>query len=216
MRAMGRGTQGDNEPPVEEVGAPAERRHDRRHLTILRVGKLISGSIQELCLVRNISSGGLKARVYSDKAVGEEVSIELKSGQAIAGVVQWNAGNEIGVQFHDKIDVPALLASDEVLTRGMRPRPPRVHLPTLALLRLRSELWGIGIQDISQGGAKIEIDQPLDIGDEVVIMVGDFRPLTAIVRWVRGGAAGVEFKQMIPYSELAQWLSSVTREDVAR
>ena len=215
MRAVERGSQEGKEPPVEEVGAPSERRNDRRHLTILRVGKLISDGIQELCLVRNISAGGLKARVYSEKKVGQEVSVELKSGQEIRGAVQWVTGNEIGVQFHDKIDVPTLLASAE-LTRGMRPRPPRVHLPTLALLRLRSELWGIGIQDISQGGAKIEIDQPLGIGDEVVIMVGDFRPLTAIVRWVRGGAAGVEFKQMIPYSELAQWLSSVTREDVTR
>jgi len=40
-------------------------------------------------------------------------------------------------------------------------------------------------------------------------VVGDFRPLNAVVRWSRGGVAGVEFKQMIPYGELSEWLNSL-------
>jgi len=208
MRATRRGDEEGSEPSLEEFGAPAERRGDQRHLTILRVGKMIAGGVQELCLIRNISSGGLKARVYTPKAVGQTVIVELKSNQEIAGTVQWIAGNDIGIRFHERIDVEAMLANDE-LTGGMRPRPPRLHLSTLAILRLRSELWGIGICDISQRGAKIEIDQTLAVGDEVVIVVGDFRPLNAVVRWCRGGVAGVEFKQMIPYGELSEWLNSL-------
>jgi hypothetical protein len=210
MRATRRGEDGGAEPPLEQLGAPEERRGDRRHLTILRVGKMIAGGAQELCLIRNISSGGLKARVYSPKSVGQSVSVELKSNQEIGGTVQWVSGADIGIQFHKRIDVEAVLANDE-LARGMRPRPPRLHLSTLAILRLRSELWGIGICDISQRGAKIEIDQTLAVGDEVVIVVSDFRPLNAVVRWSRGGVAGVEFKQMIPYGELSEWLSSLGR-----
>ncbi len=209
MRATKRGEGEGGELSVEEVGIPSERRGDRRHLTILRVGKLITEGAQELCLIRNISSGGLKARVYTPKKVGQTVAVELKSDQEIPGTVQWIWGTDIGVQFHERVDVAAVLASEPVLTRGMRPRPPRLHLSTLAILRLRSELWGIGICDISQRGAKIEIDQKLEVGDEVVIVVGDFRPLTAIVRWSRKGIAGVEFKQTIPYGELSEWLSSL-------
>jgi hypothetical protein len=216
MRAIERGGGQGRDSLYGKADAPGERRNDQRHMTILRVGKMISEEAQELCLIRNISSGGLKARVYTAKQVGQPVSVELKSNQEIAGTVQWVKESEVGVRFNERVDVAALLASDPVVTRGMRPRPPRVHLPTLAILRLRSELWGIGIQDISQGGAKIEIDQRLHIGDEVVIVVGDFRPLHATVRWVRAGTAGVEFKQMIPYSELATWLSSISREGVTR
>ena len=216
MRAVKRGDEQDKERSFDEAVVPSERRNDQRHMTILRVGKMISNGVQELCLIRNISAGGLKARVYAAKSIGQEVSVELKCDQEIAGTVQWVSGTDVGIQFYERVDVDALLASETVLTRGMRPRPPRVHLPTLAILRLRSELWGIGIQDISQGGAKIEIDQRLEIGDEVVIVIGDFRPLHALVRWVDGGIAGVEFKQMIPYSELAQWLSQLSGQTITR
>lgn len=211
MRVIDRDSRGEEGAACDEVARPPERRGDQRHMAILRVGKLIADGMQELCLIRNISAGGLKARVYTPKEVGQSVAVELKSDQEIAGTVQWSRGSEIGVQFNDRIDVAAVLASSPVVTRGMRPRPPRVHLPSLAILRLRSELVGIGICDISQGGAKIEIDQPLAVGDDVVIMVSDFRPLNAIVRWVNGGAAGVEFKQSIPYGELAEWLCSINQ-----
>jgi hypothetical protein len=216
MRAFKRGDEQEEGRSFDEAVVPGERRNDQRHMTILRVGKMISNGAQELCLIRNISAGGLKARVYTAKSIGQEVSVELKCDQEIAGTVQWASGSDVGIQFHKRVDVDSLLASDTVVTRGMRPRPPRVHLPTLAILRLRSELWGIGIQDISQGGAKIEIDQRLEIGDEVVIVIGDFRPLHALVRWVDGGIAGVEFKQMIPYSELAQWLSQLSGQAISR
>lgn len=200
----------DEDDPLEG-GIAAERRNHHRHMAILRVGKLTANGSQELCLIRNISSGGLKARVYIPKNVGDTVAIELKSDQEISGTVQWVRDKDIGVQFGKSVDVAALLASAPLVTRGMRPRPPRLDMSSLALLRLRSELLGIGICDISQGGAKIEIDQPLEVGDDVVIIVGDFRPLNSVVRWVRDGVAGVQFKQMIPYPELVEWLCKVNR-----
>ncbi len=40
-----------------------DRRRQTRHLTILRVGTLIIEGRRELCLIRNISAGGLMAHV---------------------------------------------------------------------------------------------------------------------------------------------------------
>src|SRR3712207_7884086 len=42
-----------------------DRRRQARHLTILRVGTLIIDGRRELCLIRNISAGGVMAHVYS-------------------------------------------------------------------------------------------------------------------------------------------------------
>ena len=42
---------------------PRERRRQARHLTILKVGTLIVDGGRELCLIRNISAGGLMAHV---------------------------------------------------------------------------------------------------------------------------------------------------------
>src|SRR3546814_9382760 len=69
----------DKAPPP-----PGERRQQARHLTILRVGALISEDDRELCLVRNISAGCLMAHVYSayqsDQRIrSEEHTSELQS-----------------------------------------------------------------------------------------------------------------------------------------
>src|SRR4051812_22549939 len=68
---------------------PADRRDNARHLKILRVGTLIIGDHRELCLIRNISAGGLMAHVYSNLTVGQEISVSLKSAQLLTGTVAW-------------------------------------------------------------------------------------------------------------------------------
>ena len=68
---------------------PPERRRETRHLTILRVGALIGPNGRELCLIRNISAGGLMAHVYSHHSTGGRVAVELKSNQAVPGEVRF-------------------------------------------------------------------------------------------------------------------------------
>src|SRR3954454_23333120 len=106
---------------------PPERRRDARHLTILRVGALIGREGRELCLIRNISAGGLMAHVYSHHASGEPVAIELKTNHQIPGTVIWTEGSNIGIQFDAPIDVGEMLSSQAVLDNGWRPRLPRIE-----------------------------------------------------------------------------------------
>ena len=47
---------------------------------MLRVGKLISGTSEQLIRIKNLSAGGLMAFVNHAPNVGEQVSIELSSG----------------------------------------------------------------------------------------------------------------------------------------
>src|SRR3954469_12193040 len=81
----------DRAPPP-----PEERRRDPRHLTILRVGALIAENGRELCLIRNISAGGVMAHIYSRRVMGEHVAIELKSNQRIPGEVVWVSDSNVG------------------------------------------------------------------------------------------------------------------------
>jgi hypothetical protein len=188
------------EPPGKE------RRQAHRHLTILRVGALIGRDGRELCLIRNISAGGLMAHVYSQHAPGESVAIELKSNDQIAGTVVWAEGSNIGVQFDAPVDVAEMLSAQAVLENGWRPRLPRIEVDRLATLRCGARLYGVNTRDISQGGVKVETDEPLDVGCEVVLTLDRFRPLHGVVRWCAGGLAGISFNQLIPFSELMGWL----------
>jgi hypothetical protein len=185
---------------------PPERRRATRHLTILRVGALIGPGGRELCLIRNISAGGLMAHVYSNHALGSPVAIELKSNQPVPGTVVWADQSNLGIAFEVPIDVEEMLSSQTALATGWRPRMPRVEVDRLATLRCGSRLYGVNTRDISQGGVKIETDVPLEVGREVVLAMEKFRPVTGVVRWCREGLAGIAFNNLIPFHDLMEWL----------
>ena len=181
-----------------------DRRRQPRHLTIYRVGTLVLEERRELCLIRNISAGGLKAHVYSSLAKGDAVAVELN--ERIAGKVVWTDGSNVGIQFDEPVDVEELLSSQTILENGWRPRLPRVEVDRLATLRLGSSLYGVSTRDISQGGVKIETDRPFQRGDQVVLTLDRFRPVPGVVRWYEEGLAGIAFNQVIPFRELIGWL----------
>jgi hypothetical protein len=185
---------------------PPERRNQRRHMTILRVGSIFVGDKRELCLIRNISAGGLMAHIYSRMEDGQRVGIELKCNHRIEGTVSWIQDNNAGITFDTPIDVEEMLASHSGLENGWRPRLPRVEIDRLATLRVGASIYGVSTRDISQGGVKIETDEPLEEGQEVVITLDKFRPVHGMVRWSQEGLCGIAFNQVIPFRELMAWL----------
>lgn len=185
---------------------PGERRRDPRHLTILRVGALIGPGGRELCLIRNISAGGMMAHVYCRHAEGEKVAVELKGNQPIHGEVVWVEESNIGIAFDEQIDVADMLSSQALADSGHRPRLPRIEVDRLATVRCGSRVCGVNTRDISQGGVKVETDAPLEVGAQVVITLDKFRPVQGVVRWCGEGFAGIAFHQLLPFGELMAWL----------
>jgi len=185
---------------------PGDRRRDERHLTILRVGTLIVDGRRELCLIRNVSAGGLLAHVYSPLAADQRVTVELKSNQQISGSVVWVRGTNAGIAFDAPVEIAELLANPPVLGNGWRPRLPRVEVDRLATLRAGARTHWVRIRDVSQGGVKLEIDVPMQEGAEVVVTLERFRPLPGTVRWQRGPVCGIAFNALIPFEELIDWL----------
>lgn len=196
----------------EEAGSAAEarardRRRDIRHLTIYRVGAVVVDDRRELCLVRNISAGGLMAIVYSPLETGQRLAVELKTNLQIPGTVTWTRDSTIGVAFDEKVDVGEVLSNAAALDNGWRPRMPRVPVDRMATLRAGARTYWLSARDISQGGVKLESDQPLDIGGETVVTLENFRPITGVVRWRKDNAVGISFNQVIPFQELGRWLT---------
>ncbi|SMF72919.1 PilZ domain-containing protein [Allosphingosinicella indica] len=188
-----------------EAPQPPERRGARRHMTILRVGSLIIDGRRELCLVRNISAGGLMAHVYSLFHEGQVLEVELKTNQRIPGRVSWTSEANIGVAFDTPIDVEDLLAAQST-DDGWRPRLPRVEVDRLATLRVGARVLGVSTRDISQGGVKVETDHPLEPDAPVVLTLDRFRPIHGTVRWYAEGLCGISFNELVPFRELMRWL----------
>jgi len=188
------------------VPAPPERRAGERQLKILRVGTLVVEGRRELCLIRDISAGGLMAHVYSPLAPGQPLTVELKSSQLIAGRVVWVREGNAGIRFDAAIDVAEMLANPQVLDNGWRPRTPRVEVDRMATLRVGARTNWVHARDISQSGVKLETCQAPACGDEVVVTLEGFRPLHGVVRWSDEGHCGIAFNQLIPFAELIDWL----------
>src|SRR3546814_6255601 len=75
---------------VATAGAEDEPRQSERGVVTVRwVAKITSGKGQELCLIRNISAGGIMANIYSTHEVGEQIGIEIRSGQQLDGEIVW-------------------------------------------------------------------------------------------------------------------------------
>ena len=193
-----------------DVPQPPERRSSERHIKILRVGTVIVDGRRELCLIRNISAGGVLAHVYSQLMPGQHVSIELKTSQPVTGRVVWTRGGNAGIQFDAAVDVAELLAAPQGAETGWRPRTPRVEIDRMATLRAGARTWWVRACDISQSGVKIEteVEETLAAGEEVVITLEGFRPLPGVVRWSKDDSCGISFNQLIPFGELIAWLKS--------
>jgi hypothetical protein len=192
----------------QAVPAPPERRQDQRLLRILRVGTLIVDDRRELCLIRNISAGGLNAHVYSSLVPGQKVSVELKTHHPISGHVIWTDDANAGVKFDVPVDVSELLANPGVLENGWRPRTPRVEIDRMGTLRAGARTHWVHARDISQSGVKVETDRPPERGTEVVLTLEGFRPLPGVVRWTSDAECGLVFNQLIPFGELIDWLKN--------
>lgn len=188
------------------VPMPPERRRDERLLKILRVGTLIVDGRRELCLIRNISAGGVMAHVYSPLTPGQRVTVEFKTHQPVEGRVIWVREANAGIQFDEHMDVTELLSNPPVLDNGWRPRTPRVEIDRMATLRSGARTLWVHARDISQSGVKVETDQPPEADSEVVVTLEGFRPLHGVVRWRGEQACGISFNQLIPFGELIGWL----------
>ena len=184
---------------------PVERRDDERYLTLFRVGTVMINDRRELCLIKNISSGGMMIRPYCKLEVGDKVSVELKRGEQIPGLINWVRQDSAGIEFNDRIDVIELLATS---MEGPRPRMPRVEVRCIASVRQGANVYGMRAHDVSQGGVKVESDRDLEVGGDVLVTLPGLPSKDAVVRWKQGRAYGITFRRLIALAELVEWLRS--------
>lgn len=186
--------------------ARAERREHQRHLTILRVAMLHVGDTKELCVVRNISAGGLSARVYRTFEVGETVQVEFRNDERLPGVVKWVRQFEIGVGFEEEISVEAVLTSRWATEDGRRQRLPRIDLECPCQLRVGARFYLATLVDISQGGAKVQLRRPLQGNADAILTLPDLGWLESSIRWSDGAKVGLAFNERLPFEVLVRWI----------
>lgn len=181
----------------------AERRDGERHLTLFRVGTLIVDDQRELCLIKNISAGGMMLRAYCQLAIGKRLLVELKHGHPLAGYVTWIQDEQLGISFDEPIDVLGFLApSDD----APRPRMPRVETNVYVSVRDGATTYRMRACDISQGGIKVESRSAMTPGTAVVVSLPGLAPQPGVLRWSYEGYLGITFNRLLALPTLVEWL----------
>lgn len=180
-----------------------DRRDGERVMTLYRVGSILVENRRELCLIKNISAGGMMIRLYCSIADGTPVTIELKSGQPINGKISWTREQNAGIAFDTTIDVIDILSTT---MDGPRPRMPRIETNCHATLRDGSDVLRVQACDISQGGVKIRCETVVAQGADVIITLPGLEPQPGIACWIDNGFVGVTFNRLLPLGELVAWL----------
>ena len=184
--------------------ADSDRREGQRHMTLYRVGSILVDGRRELCLIKNISAGGMMVRLYCSISEATPVSVELKSGQPIIGRISWIRDCNAGIEFDRPVDVIDILSAS---MDGPRPRMPRIEAQCHATLRDGSNMLRVRVCDVSQGGVKVECTTILPQGADVVVTLPGLEPQPGYVCWIDGGFIGVAFNRFIPLGELIAWLN---------
>lgn len=180
-----------------------DRREGQRHMTLYRVGSIMVDDRRELCLIKNISAGGMMIRAYCTLHEGASISVELKNGQLIGGKVGWLREHTAGIAFDQPIDVIDILSAS---MNGPRPRMPRIEIDGSATIREGANTLRVAVCDISQGGLKIRCETVLPIGADVVVSLPGLSALQGVTRWAEHGYTGITFNRLLPLTELVSWL----------
>lgn len=187
--------------------AIADRRNDQRHVTVLKAGVLHYQGRKQLCLVKNISSGGLNIKLYSTLQTGAEVGIELRPNELLRSSVTWRDEANYGLTFAHRVDVEALLGALWVAEPHHRPRLPRMPANSSCRVRLGSRVQTAQLIDISPGGVALSVEIDLAVGAEVVLSIPALPALRGVVRWTSGRTAGLSFIPPLKFEVIARWLS---------
>ena len=183
------------------------RRLHTRYAMVLRDAFLHTDGKRVPCVVRNISSGGLLARVYRPVELGGSLRIELAGGHLLDGTVLWNRDWEVGVAFADPVDVEAVLAEQWVTEIGEDRRSTRrVQVECPATLQVRQRFYYGKVCDMSPTGARVRTRGVVKKIGDAILTLPDLPPLPAAIRWVDGGDCGLSFREHIPGDALAAWL----------
>ena len=189
--------------PDSHSASLSERRDGERHMTLYRVGSIMVDDRRELCLIKNISAGGMMIRAYCTLVEGAVLSVELKSGQPIHGKVSWVRDQTVGIVFDEAIDVIEILSAS---MDGPRPRMPRIEVGGHATIREGANSLRVEVCDISQGGMKIKCETVFPTAVEVVVSLPGLTPQPGVTRWTDSGYTGITFHRLLPLSELVCWL----------
>lgn len=179
---------------------------------MLRVGRTVWNGRDQLCVVRNLSVGGLMFECLHPPVIDQRVTVELRSDKQMTGIVRWTRDMAAGVEFDQDVNVEQMLREERSSLLRVRPRAPRfVRRGTVKLIGAESDPVFGDIIDISIGGLSCRTDLPLRRGEPIVASIDGVGATNAELRWTKGDVAGIRFDKPLSWRAFQLWLDKAPR-----
>jgi hypothetical protein len=182
-----------------QSGTAGEQRGSARCNLLIRPAKLITSMGEYLCVMRDVSPGGCKVRVFHPIASPPQMVLELGNGDRYEVERVWERDGHAGFRFRAAVPVEYLLNE----TGPFRKRPVRVRVQQPALIVSGREAAAGMLLDISQQGARVACEAGLAQDQQVRLEIAGLPAIVAKIRWRRSGAVGLVFETTFKLDELA-------------
>lgn len=173
---------------------------------------LYAAGQRRACAIRKISTLGTTIRGVGTQAPGEDVAVELATGQRPVGTIDWIAGGDAGIRFKQPIDMLALLNRTLVSQPGERRTMPRVELRCSVGIKWGINLAAATLRNISARGLQVEGDGLPPRDTFVSIFIDGLNVPAGEVVWSKGNLAGIELMHELSWSSIMPWIREVSRK----
>ena len=173
---------------------------------------LFEAGERRACAIRKISALGTTIRGAVTQAPGEEVLVELETGQRPVGTIDWVAGGEAGIRFKQPIDMLALLNRKLVAQPGERRRMPRVELRCSVGVKWGGNVAAATLRNISARGLQVEGDGLPPRDTLIALFIDGLIVPAGEVVWSKGKLAGIELIDELSWSSIMPWIRETSRQ----
>lgn len=187
----------------------ANLRRDPRQKLMLRTAKVVCQSGEYVCLVRDVSAGGVGLRFFHDVPQEKRIFLELANGALYPIERTWADQAGGGAQAGYRFAVPVMLGQFLSEASLFPHRAVRLRIKVPVLLTVAGEDCRAMLSDISRCGAKLSADQPLPETAFVRFDAAGLPLRFGHVRWRRDLEHGIAFQEAIPLAELARCLHAL-------
>lgn len=174
-------------------------------------GIIHDGAMRWNCAIRRISALGATLRGEVALAPGEDIAVELATGQRPAATIDWVAGGEAGVRFARPIDIIALINRNLISQPAERRAMPRVELRCALHLKWGANIAAAMLRNISARGLQVEGEDLPPRGTFVSTYVESLNVPAGEVVWKKDQLAGIELFEDLSWSSLIPWIRSIGR-----
>lgn len=184
---------------------PRDQRRDKRHASVLLIGRVAHAAAESACLVHDVSEHGLMARFTTMPVVGERLRIAVRGLAEVAATVRWVNGYKAGVEFDvaQRIDSIFRLRDD----RGLVARTPRFAMAATASLRIGDRRIAVDVLDISPGGVKLRSDAAVGSGQAGGVLLPEVNAAAfGTICWTREDRFGFRFCEPLSLALLSRVL----------